>query len=130
MAQPIPAKAKTPAEYTNTRASLVKAFGLTFLPYETKAIPEAYADPERLKAHVLIRSGILSPGKVAPPPPMATSRPVSLVDLDDAKAIAYVKTETDLETLSEWAKAEASGPKRKAILDALSEQASSLSATK
>lgn len=106
-------------EVTNMRPSRVSIAGLVFLPGDTKVIPPEHA--ARVRRHQWFGT-ILREGRVMMPVPVQQAKPTDLGTLDEDKAIAYIKIETDRQVLSRWAKSET----RLSVVEALAEKAKSL----
>lgn len=106
-------------EVTNIRPSRVSIGGVVFLPGETKTIPPEHVS--RIRRHQWFGK-IIVEGRAMMPVPMQVSKPSDLATLDEDKAIAFIKLETDRQILAQWAKSET----RIAVVEALAARAKSL----
>lgn len=122
---------------TNTRPTRIHIAGQSLDPYKASNPIEVREKDGSLnvertaklvagvKASPVFKAGFLVEGVVAPPPPVANSRPDSLDSLDDIKALAYIKIEDDHTTLVKWA----DGVKdRKNLIEAIAARVVSLRA--
>lgn len=101
--------------FTNTGAAQITTAGIVFKPGDTHPVDEKYL--ERLRRSPVVKAGLLREGEIRLPEPPTVKR----INLPGGlpQALAAIKVEEDLATLSAWAETERAGDNRVEVLTAI-----------